>query len=65
MNQLTLMCMTRGKRRLISFQCQMECVEGKLDSHRDYSIPAGLAKFGYQILKMLLFLIISICIFSI
>ena len=39
--QLTVMCMTRGEHRLISIQCQKECVESKLDGqpdvHSDYS----------------------------
>ena len=30
LNQLTVMCTTRGERRLISIECQKECVESKL-----------------------------------
>ena len=41
LNQLTVMCTTRGEKRLISVQFQKECVESKLDgqmdSHADYS----------------------------
>ena len=29
-NNLTIMCTTRGERRLISIQCQKDCVENKL-----------------------------------
>ena len=29
------MCTTRGERRLISFRCQKECVESKLDGQTD------------------------------
>ena len=31
LNQLTVMCTTRGEGRLISIQCQKECMESKLD----------------------------------
>ena len=41
MNQLTVMCTTRGERRLISIRCQKECVEskydGQTDTHSEYS----------------------------
>ena len=40
-NRLTVMCTTRGERRLISIRYQKEFVESKLDrqtdSHSDYS----------------------------
>ena len=51
-----IMCTTRGQRKLISIRCQKECVESKLK----YT-PVGRANF--DILKILLLLIISICIF--
>ena len=44
MNQLTVMCTTRGERRFISIRCQMECVESKLDSHSDYSAHLQVLK---------------------
>ena len=34
-NQLTVMCLTRGERRLISIRCQKECEESKLDGQPD------------------------------
>ena len=34
-NQLTVMCTTRGERRLISIGCQKEFVESKLDGQTD------------------------------
>ena len=61
-NQLTVMCTTRGERRLIRIRCQKECVEsilnGQTDSHSDYR-----SKLQYQVFKILLLLMISICIF--
>ena len=40
-DQLTVMCTTRGERRLISIRCQMEFVESRSDghtgSHSDYN----------------------------
>ena len=39
--------MTHGERKLISIQCQMECVESKLDgqdSHSDYILHMRLVQ---------------------
>ena len=42
LNQRTVMCMTRGERRLICIKCQKESVESKLDEqtdlHSDYTV---------------------------
>ena len=63
-----IMCTTRGECRLISIRCQKECVESKLDgqtdSHRIYSTYLEVVQ-NFDILKILLLLIISICIFLI
>ena len=38
-------------------------LNGQTYSHSDYSAHVGRAKFRYQVFKMLLLLIISICMF--